>query len=334
MPANLSPEYFAAEQRFKSAKKIPEKIEALEQMLSTIPKHKGTEKMQADLKRRLSKLRGEAQKKGGTARTLPIYHVEREGAGQVALVGAPNVGKSLLMRRLTHAQPEVAEYPFTTRLPTPGMMPFENVQFQLVDLPPVSDQFMESWVPTLVRQADAAVLVVDLSADDLLEEVETTRLLLEKHKIRLGAWTPDALPPGLAVKRTLLVGNKLDLPGAEENLAALRELLSESSAAGWAAPMLATSAETSAGLETFKRAVFDLLKVIRIFTKAPGKKPDLAAPYVLKRGSTVREAATHVHKDFAAQLKFARLWGHAKSDGQMVQRDYVLADGDILELHI
>ena len=159
MPANLSPEYLAAEQRFKAAKTTPEKIEALEEMLSTIPKHKGTEKMQADLKRRLSKLRSEAEKRGGVARTLPIYHVEREGAGQVALVGAPNVGKSLLVRRLTHAQPKVAEYPFTTRLPTPGMMPFENVQFQLVDLPPVSDQFMESWVPTLVRQADVAALV-------------------------------------------------------------------------------------------------------------------------------------------------------------------------------
>ena len=334
MPANLSPEYLAAEQRFKSAKRIPEKIEALEEMLSTIPKHKGTEKMQADLKRRLSKLRGEAQKKGGAVRTLPIYHLEREGAGQVALVGAPNVGKSLLVRRLTHAQPEVADYPFTTRLPTPGMMPFENVQFQLLDLPPVSDQFMESWVPTLVRQADAAALVVDLSADDLLEEVETTQLLLEKHKIRLGAPTSNALPLGVAVKRTLLVGNKLDLPGAEENLAALRDLLGETLAGGWAAPMLAASAETGAGLETFKRAVFDLLEVIRVFSKAPGKKPDSAAPYVLKRGSTVLDLATHVHKDFATQLKFARLWGRGKFEGQMVHRDYVLTDGDILELHI
>ena len=303
-------------------------------MLSTIPKHKGTEKMQADLKRRLSKLRGEAQKKGGAARALPIYHIEREGAGQVALVGAPNVGKSLLVRRLTHAHPEVADYPFTTRLPTPGMMPFENVQFQLVDLPPVSDQFMESWVPTLVRQADAAALVVDLSADDLLEEVETTRLLLEQHKIQLGGPTSDAPTSGAAVKRTLLVSNKVDRPGAEENFAALRDLLEESSADWCAVPMVAVSAETGAGLETFKRAVFDLLEVIRVFTKAPGKKPDQASPYVLKRGSTVFEAAEHVHKDFATQLKFARIWGHGKFGGQMVQRDYVLADGDILELHI
>ncbi len=344
MPANLSPEYLAAEQRFKAARTTAEKIEALEEMLSTIPRHKGTEKMQADLKRRLSKLRGEAQKKGGAARALPIYHVEKEGAGQVALVGAPNVGKSLLLRRLTHAQPEVAEYPFTTRLPTPGMMLFENVQFQLVDLPPLSEQFMESWVPTLVRQADAVALVVDLAADDLLEEVETTRALLEAHKVRLGPPPSGGLPPGVTAKRTLLVGNKLDLPGAEENFAALRDLLAESfpgaaasfvaapSGAAW--PMIAVSAETGAGLEPFRRAVFDLLEVIRVFTKAPGKKPDRDAPYVLKRGSTALNAAEHVHKDFAAQLKFARVWGHGKFEGQMVQRDYVLEDGDVIEFHI
>ncbi len=327
MPANLSPEYLAAEKRFKTARTTQEKIEALEEMLATIPKHKGTEKMQADIKRRLSKARGEAQKKGGAAHALPVYHVEREGAGQVALVGAPNVGKSLLLRRSTKAQPEVADYPFTTRLPTPGMMPFENVQFQLVDLPPVSREFMESWVPTVIRQADAAALVVDLAALDLLDEVETTRELLQQHKIWLAKPPQEPLPPGAAVKPTLLLANKLDLPGAAENYQALRDLFSEF-------PTVAVSAETGAGLEEFKRAVFDLLGVVRVFTKAPGKKPDLTAPYVLKRGSTALEVAGHVHQDFAAQLKFARIWGQGKFEGQMVQRDYVVEDGDIIEFHI
>lgn len=333
MPANLSPDYLAAEKRFKAAQTPAEKLEALEEMLSTIPKHKGTEKMQADLKRRLSKLRGEAQKKGGTAHALPLYHVDKEGAGQVALVGAPNVGKSRLVCRLSHAQPEVADYPFTTRLPTPGMMLFENVQFQLLDLPPVSQEFMESWVPTLVRQADALALVVDLAADDLLEEVEDTRLLLEEYRVRLETQAGSrSLPPGVVVKRTLLVGNKLDLPGAEVNFAALRDLFGGSAGPPW--PMVAVSAETGDGLDRFRRAVFDLLEVIRVFTKVPGKKPDREAPYVLQRGSTALDAAQHVHKDFATQLKFARIWGHGKFEGQMVQRDYVLADGDIIEFHI
>jgi ribosome-interacting GTPase 1 len=327
MPANLSPEYLSAEQRFKAARTFREKLEALEEMLATIPKHKGTEKMQADIKRRIAKVRSESQKKGGPAHALPFYQVDKEGAGQLALVGPPNAGKSLLLARLTHAQPEVADYPFTTRLPLPGMMNFENVQFQLVDLPPVSEEFMESWLPIVVRQADGVILVADLSADDLLEEVENTRALMEKNRIVLGP-PASALEPGWMAKRTLLAGNKLDRPGAEENFEALRDLFGDCYA------MAAVSAETGVGLDRLRRAVFDLLEVVRVFTKAPGKKPELTAPYVLKRGSTALDAAAHVHHDFAAQLKFARIWGHSKFEGQMVQREHVLQDGDIIEFHI
>ena len=125
MPANLSPDYLAAEQDYRAARTASEKIAALERMLATIPKHKGTEKLQADLKRRISQTRKDAQKKGASHST-PFYLIEREGAGQVALIGPPNSGKSLLVRAVTHAEPEVADYPFTTRFPTPGMMAFET----------------------------------------------------------------------------------------------------------------------------------------------------------------------------------------------------------------
>ena|SRR5215471_6222501 len=162
MPANLTPEYLAAEREYKSAQTHVEKIEALERMLARLPKHKGTEKLQADLKRRLSQARKESQKKGG-AHTVPFWVVEREGAGQVALIGPPNSGKSKLLCALTHARPEVADYPFTTRLPTPGMMTFENVQIQLVDLPPLAAEFMEPWLPRVIRAAHAAVLVLNLN---------------------------------------------------------------------------------------------------------------------------------------------------------------------------
>ena len=137
MPANLTPEYLAAEEEFKSAQSHEEKIAALERMLSTVPKHKGTEKLQADIKRRLSRERKEGHKKGG-ARTVPFWLVKKEGAGQVALIGPPNAGKSSLLAALTNARPEVADYPFTTHAPTPGMMAYENIQVQLIDLPPVS----------------------------------------------------------------------------------------------------------------------------------------------------------------------------------------------------
>lgn len=325
MPANLTPEYLAAEKHFKSAKTTEERMVALEEMLATIPRHKGTEKLQADLKRRLSKLRT-AQEKRPVSRAGILHRVEKEGAGQVVLVGAPNSGKSLLLRCLTHARPEVADYPFTTRVPQPGMMAFEEIQIQLVDLPPVHPDFPEPWLYQIIRNADAALLVVDLSDPDLLEDLEITLGELQNAKVQLGQGPLPSFPGGPS-KRALLVGNKLDASGARENLKILEELY------GARFPIRKVSGETGEGLEELRRSVFELLELIRVYTKAPGKKPELTAPYVLKRGSRLIDLAAHVHKDFVVQLKFARVWGHGKFEGQMVNRDYLLADKDVVELH-
>ncbi|MGD0696765.1 MAG: GTPase [Terriglobia bacterium] len=324
MPANLTPEYLEAERAFKGAKTTDEKLEALERMLSTIPRHKGTEKLQADLKRRLSKLRAGHEKRA-VSRVGLIHRVEKEGAGQVVLVGPPNSGKSQLLRSLTHAMPEVADYPFTTRIPLPGMMSFEDVQIQLVDLPPVHPDVPESWVYQIIRNADAALLVVDLSDPDLLEDLETTLAETRKAKVELGA-RPITEPGWIALK-TLLVGNKIDASGAVEDLEILKELY------GPLFPILHISAQTGDGLAELRRAVFDLLQLVRVYTKAPGKKLEREAPYVLKRGSRLMDLAAHVHHDFLERLKFARVWGHGKFEGQMVNKDYLLADKDVIELH-
>ena len=182
MPANLTPQYMSAEQRFKQASTHEEKITCLEEMLRVIPKHKGTDKLQADLKRRLSKLRQEAQKAAATHRGYTLS-VEVEGAGQIVLVGPPNVGKSTLLGALTKATPEVADYPFTTRRPMPGMMPFENVQLQLVDMPPISHEYMEPWMSQITRNADAMLLVVDLGDPAVLDTVELLSDVLQEWKI-------------------------------------------------------------------------------------------------------------------------------------------------------
>src|SRR5215468_11195780 len=200
MPANLTPQYMEAEKRFKQAGSVEEKVAALEEMMATIPKHKGTEKLQADLKKKMSVLRKESEdhKKGGRRES---FVVEREGARQLALVGAPNSGKSQLLRTLTHATPEVAEYPYTTREPIPGMMRFENVGLQLVDLPAISPEYMEPWVPQIIQNADAVLWIVDLSDDDLLDRFEETNRLLQNSKVDLGRM------------KVLVVGNKADAGG-------------------------------------------------------------------------------------------------------------------------
>ncbi|MGA2325330.1 MAG: GTPase [Bryobacteraceae bacterium] len=313
MPANLTPEYLASEREYKSAHTQAEKVAALELMLATLPKHKGTEKLQADLRRRLSQTRKESQKKGGT-HAAPFYLIEKEGAGQVALIGPPNAGKSQLVAALTHAQPEVADYPFTTRFPTPGMMLFENVQIQLVDLPAISAEFMEPWIPHVVRNASLGVLLVDVNDDAVLDQIEFIEQTLERHR----------LPPP-----KLLAGNKLDLPGGMSNFAALQELY------GDRYRYAGISAATGAGLDGFARAVFDALDIVRVYTKAPGKKAELDAPFILHRGQTVQDAARLVHKDFAEHLKFARLFHLAGNrEGLMVERTHVVEDQDILEFHI
>ena len=306
-----------AEKRFKQAESVPEKIAALEEMMATIPKHKGTEKLQAELKKKMSGLRKESeqQKKSGGRRDF--FVVEREGARQLVLAGAPNSGKSQLLRCLTHATPEVADYPYTTRTPIPGMMLFENVRLQLVDLPPISPQYTESWVAQVIRNADAVLWIVDLSDDDVLERLEETSAFLMNAKV------------DLRQMKALMIGNKKDAPGAEERAAIVREVYQDE------LPMTTISAvsSNSADVEAFKRLVYDFLDVVRIYTKAPGKKPDLTDPYVVPRGSTVLDVAEKVHRDFRENLKYARIWGEGKVDGIMVPRDFVIGEGDVLELH-
>ena len=130
MPANLTPQYLEAELKFKQAKTTPDKIKALEVMMAVIPKHKGTERLRGQLKSRMAKLKEELQKRPTVGRAEQVYNIKREGAAQVVLLGLPNSGKSSLLSRITNASSEVADYPFTTQKPVPGMMKFENLQIQ------------------------------------------------------------------------------------------------------------------------------------------------------------------------------------------------------------
>jgi hypothetical protein len=323
VPANLTPQYHAAEEAFRNATTIEEKIAALEEMLAVIPKHKGTEKLQADLKRRLARLREEGQKKTSAGRHDP-FHVEKQGAGQVALVGYPNSGKSALVGALTRAKVKVADYPFTTTLPFSGMMPYEEIYIQLVDTPPLTAEGFPPGLAGLLRNADALLLVIDSCAGDCLEQLENSLRLLNERKI-----IRNEIPPGVRAippHRLIIAANKAELPQGKENLMLLRELLPAD------LEVMPVSAATGLNLEQLKTRLFAVLEVIRVFTRAPGKAPDLTRPFILPRGSTVLDLAESIHKDFLKTLRGARIWGSARFPGQNVPKEYILHDRDIVEL--
>ncbi len=328
MPTNLPPEYFDAEKRYRSGKTPADKLACLEEMLSIVPKHKGTDKLRADLRRRVSKLKSAAQAKKSLGRHESAYHINKEGAGQVVIVGATNVGKSALVASATNATPEVADFPHTTWKPTPGMMPVENIQIQLIDTPPLSTEWVEPQMMDLIRRCDLVLLMVDLQTDPL-QQLEDSIALLESHRIvplRLKDRYRDRR--GISPVPFLILANKNDGPQTDENLEIFRELLADN----W--PLVSASVKTNRNMEQLKLTLVERLNIIRVYTKSPGKKPDLTAPFVLKKGSTMADFAGKVHQDFTRKLKSAKVWGPAVFDGQMVQRDYVLHDGDIVELQI
>lgn len=326
MAANLSPEYKRAEERFRAAAGPQEKLDALEEMLRVIPKHKGTEGLQADLKARIAKLKKQPATKAGKSSFSPM--VPREGAGQVALVGPPNSGKSALLAALTHAKPLVADYPFTTHDATPGMMRFEDIAIQLVDLPPVSQEHSDAWLFDLVRVADLCWVVVD--GRWAIEGLDATTAVLAERGIGLRPAGQSLAVRGdeRIVRPALLVLTGLDRPDVASSIEAIGELLEPR----WEA--LGVSTLTGAGLDRLPRRTFEALGIIRVRTKPPGKPRDESeAPFTLPRGSTVEDLAARIHKDLRSAMKFARVWGTGVFDGQTVHRTHVLSDGDIVEIH-
>src|SRR5262249_33442653 len=163
-----------------------ERLDCLKEMLRTIPRHKGTEHLQADIKSRMRELTEEI---GGThagpARRHSGHAVRAEGAAQICLVGPPNSGKSTLHAVLTGSKAVVGAFPGTTRESLPGMLQFEDVAFQIVDLPPISRGRMESWMAGLLQTADAVWLVVDLADPECAEHVLAVCAELAQRQITL-----------------------------------------------------------------------------------------------------------------------------------------------------
>ncbi|RKX29005.1 MAG: GTP-binding protein [Candidatus Zixiibacteriota bacterium] len=331
MPANLPPQYYELEREFRAEKDPREKLRLAQELLRTMPKHKGTSHLQADMKTKIAKLRREIEgggSKHGSRQATARDFIEKEGAGQAILIGPPNSGKSSLLDSLTAAKPLVADFPYSTREPLTGMMMFETVQLQLIDTPPISSELYENYMSGLIRNTDIVILVCDLEAASMLDDIKYIVSKLEEKRIILQPEVIGELEdPRFCYKKTILCAHKT----YEDEDGVKRKKLSEMFP-GY--PMVSTSIIDDDSLDAFRKCFFDALDIIRVYTKSIGKEADYKDPIIVPVGSTIEDAALVLHKDFASKLKFAKIWGQGKFDGQRVQSDFVLQDGDIIEFHI
>jgi len=309
MPANLPPQYYEAEERYRLARTNEEKLNILKEMWAIMPKHKGTDRLQGELKAKISQLKKEIKKRPPKKKSSS-FHIPRQGAARAVLLGAPNVGKSQILNILTNADSEVADYPFTTREPCIGMMPFEDIKIQLIDTPPLTEEIIEPRLTEIIQNTNFILLIVDLGSEELLEQVEIVLKRIEKLNLKV-----------------LIVSNKEDMEGSKEHLEILRDLYKEKF------PIISVSAKELKGIEELKRKIYETLDIIRVYTKAPGKPFDESDPVILKKGDKVLDAAISIHKDFAQTLKYTRMWRKNKFEGKRVEKEEILEDKDIVEFH-
>ena len=331
MPANLPPQYYALEKEFNKETDLHEKLRMAQELLTIMPKHKGTDKLQAEMKAKISKLKKQIDdggKKSGIRHADPHSHIDKEGAGQIILIGPPNSGKSSLLESLTNAKPLIADYPFATREPMTGMMFYETVHLQLIDTPAISDDQTPPYLPNLIRQADIVVLICDISADNFEDCIrEAIDYLGQKNIILTSNPVAQGDDTRMVYKKTIIAANKYLEDESGQGLEELRKKHTDFI-------IVPVSILDDESLNKFKTEIFRALNIIRVYTKRIGHEVEFVDPIILPVGGTVEDAAVMLHKDFAYKLQFAKVWGKGKFEGQRVKNSYTLSDGDIIEFHI
>ncbi len=326
MPANLPPNYYEKERELKFASTPEEKIQIYLELLSIMPKHKGTDKLKADLRSKIAKLKRELGKKSGVAR-FDFYHVPKEGAAQAVMLGLPNSGKSQILGVLTNAEPEIRNYPFTTRKPQIGMLIYEDIQIQIVDMPPVSLDYAPGWIFGIARSSNLLLIVLDISKKDVSKQIEILLNLLESSHIRTFKNDAQQTDENFMYKQSLVLCNKEDMEAAQYNFQFLSKKYHRQ------LEFISISALKNSGIKKLKDDIYKSLNIIRVYTKPPKKDIDKSHPFVLKKNTKIIELASQIHKDFITNLKYVRLWRNQKLKGMRVDRDEILQDGDIIEFH-
>ncbi|MFA5293722.1 MAG: GTPase [Phycisphaerae bacterium] len=320
MPANLTPDYLKADKWFREAATDEEKILALEEMMRVIPKHKGTEHIQADLKKKLSNLKESIEKKKKTSHGFDIFYIPKTGAGQVVLLGLPNSGKSSIVASTTHAKAHVADFPFATSIPLPGIAQFEDIKIEIVDMPPITADFAPAGIINAYRNCDLIGVCIDLSGN-IAEQVKVCFDFLEEKRLLLNE---GANPLG---RKCFIIATKTDI-SSPEKIDELKKTLTKPY------EITAISVNKRSSLDKMLAEIFRMFDIVRIYAKKPGHEPDMTEPFILPKGSTVIDLAQYIHRELAEKFKNARCWGSGVHDGQNVHKTHILCDKDIIELHL
>lgn len=331
MAANLTPQYLKAEEEYRRSQTPEEELKWLQVMFAEIPKHKASEKMQVMLKTKIAETKKEIEAaKGASKKVGKSVKIPRQGAGTCVIIGGPNAGKSQMLAFYTKAKPEVAPYPFTTQTAMPGMTPWKDVFFQMIDTPPITTEFFESYLYGYIRGAELVLLVVDPTSDEGIQQCQDVLDRLQNTKTRLAAESGlDEDDVGLSYTKTFLVATHADSP----DFADAMELFHEYCKHPFKEFCISTVDGT--GTEELRDAMYEAMNVVRVYTKQPTQKqPDMDKPFTLRVGGTVQDLCDQIHKDYAARFKFARVWGEGVHDGTVVKIDYVVHDGDVVELNI
>lgn len=343
MSANLTPQFHKAKEEYHRSSTNEEKLVALEEMLRTIPKHKGTDKMQANIKTQLSKVKSEAKKQSNKSKQKPFWIIERQGAARIVLVGPPNTGKSQFLLSISNAATKVAPYPYTTQKPIPGMAVHKNIQLQIIDLPPFTTN-SPSWIMEIIRTSDLVLIFLDTSSDSILSQLETLSEALISNNLKLlsplvindyeeeSDFIEDAdLFADPNSRKAIIIANKCDKQSFSELFDIFLEFLEMLEID---LPIHNISAKENLYIDSLFDNILDYLEIISAYTKAPGEEPNYNEPVALRKGATLTDLAMIIHKDFANKLKFARVWGPSTFDGQKVSKDYVICNQDVVEFNI